>query len=414
MVNTAFNGTSPSAGVRLAGPDVASATASPTGSSHLTAVDGLRGLAALAIVIYHLFTNAQSPELRIAGINILRPLHDGWAGVNLFLVLSGFCLFWPYARDPNRRLTFGDYLGRRIRRIVPAYYASLLLIPFIYWFLEVAGISKNHQVLPRSIADVFLHLTLLHSLFAETIRTWNGVTWSLGLEWTWYLLFPLALWLFRRTGAIRGLLVLTLLTVAYRVGLYLWFGPGDAYPLTEIEWTFALRSFVLGRLFEFSIGMYVASRLAQGKVRPYTWAFAIVACPLVLLAAHRATPTDCFLPVRDMLYGVAGGLLLLAGTTPGHNPVRALLSSRFLKKTGECSYSLYLLHMPIVVCVCELLSRTGVHGPVAFLFSFIALPVILLMSRVAYHSFEEPFMRHSPRAPAYGSPKHAYAGVVSD
>ncbi|MGH7213847.1 MAG: acyltransferase family protein, partial [Tepidisphaeraceae bacterium] len=196
-----------------------SLTAAP---SHIEAVDGLRGLAALMIVVFHLFGEMSGPAWRpLFGINVLRPVHDFWWGVNLFLVLSGFCLFWPYARDPRRKLHFVEFMKRRARRVIPAYYAAMLIVPVltvvIVWG---SGLQIHRVLLPHGWHDVLLHALLLHSLTPETLHSWHPPAWSLGVEWIWYLGFPLAVWLFRRAGAVWGMVILTLVTVGYRVGLY--------------------------------------------------------------------------------------------------------------------------------------------------------------------------------------------------
>jgi len=74
--------------------DTIATNQSPRISAHLDGVDGLRGVASLAIVTHHMFDACDMPQLRIHHINVLRPLDDFPAGVDLFLVLSGFCLFF--------------------------------------------------------------------------------------------------------------------------------------------------------------------------------------------------------------------------------------------------------------------------------------------------------------------------------
>ncbi len=194
----------PAAPTVLAAAPPAPALRGKAVATHLDAVDGLRGMAALLIVVYHCFTNVDSPEWRpILGVNLLRPLTDGWCGVNLFLVLSGFCLYWPFARNPQRRMSYASHMKRRSLRILPAYYASLLLVPAMYLLMRCCGASVDLDG-PRSWTDAILHLTMLHSFSAEAFSSWNGVTWSLGLEWCWYLLFPLAVWIAEARHRISG------------------------------------------------------------------------------------------------------------------------------------------------------------------------------------------------------------------
>jgi len=371
---------------------------SPRLSVHVDSIDGLRGLAALTIVVFHLFQHFGCPELRpFWHLNVFRPLHDGWCGVNLFLVISGFCLFWPYALDSQRPLVLRSFFMRRILRIVPAYYASLMIVPVCFTLLHFAGLSDSSAWPRHGLTDIILHLTLLHSLLGDTIHSWNGVTWTLGLEWLWYLMFPLMVWAFRHFGAPRALALVAVATIGYRLLLYMLLGPSAELPLARQEDAFALRVFVLGRLLEFGMGMFVAWWLATRSV-PDGAIGGIIFCGLVLLAvAHVCTPVDVFLPVRDNLYGVAFALFLLVTAAPSQHGLRRLFDNRFLRGVGEYSYSLYLFHMPLVALVCGVIRVAGATGPAAFLLSLLSVPVILFCCRLAFLAFEAPYLRAKHR-----------------
>jgi peptidoglycan/LPS O-acetylase OafA/YrhL len=372
--------------------------------SHVEGIDGLRGLAALWIACFHIFTGAGMPEFRPwRQINLLRPMHDGWAAVNFFLVLSGFCLFWPYARQASRECHYKGYFLNRIRRIVPAYYASLLIVPALYIGMHWFGIRQgDSSEIPNSWLDVAAHLTLLHSLIPETFYSWNHVTWSLGLEWTWYLAFPFALWLFRRVGAGRGLLILIAITLAYRCGLYVICGPADSSSSTG----FAMWRRVLlpGRLAEFGMGMYVAAQFAKhfsGNADPFfrqLFGRPIVALGLCLVAmalAHLLLPLDTYLPFRDGAYGLAFSFLLVAVADPNRGFVQRAFSGRLLDGLGQCSYSLFLLHMPIANGVTGFFRLHGITGAKNFLFSLAALPLMIFVARLSYRFIEAPFLRRA-------------------
>jgi len=371
--------------------------------SHVAGIDGLRGLAAFSISIFHIFIGAGMPAYRPwRHINLLRPMHDGWAAVNFFLVLSGFCLFWPYARQASRQCHYKGYLLNRIRRIVPAYYASLLIVPALYILMHWFGINRGeHTETLDSWLDVGAHLLLLHSLLPGTFHM-NQVCWSLGLEWTWYLAFPLALWLFRRVGAGRGLLILTGITLAYRCGLYVIAGPAGLNP--NSGYTMWVRVLLPGRLAEFGVGMYVAAQLAKnyrGNANPFTgWLFgrpltALGFCVVAMVAAHLLLPLDTYLPFRDMTYGLAFAFLLVAAADPARGFVQRAFSGRLLDGLGQCSYSLFLLHMPIAIGVAGFLRLHGIDGAKNFLFSLAALPLMILVARLSYRFIEAPFLKRA-------------------
>jgi len=357
---------------------------------HLGSVDGLRGIAALTVVIHHLFNCSGFPELRpFLNVNLLRPLHDGWIGVNLFLVLSGFCLFWPLARDPARVLHFGSFMRRRFWRIVPAYYASLILVPLALWLQHRIGLWNGPANGPNSGLDVVLHLLLLQSFAAESFRSWNSLTWSLGLEWTWYLFFPIAVWMFRKVGPRRGVAVLGASTLIYTVAAYLVVGPSNRLGL---EQEFAIRNFLFARLWEFGLGMLVASWIAQHTLSRRRTLLALAAVPVLLVIGHATSSVDPMLPVRNTIYGVAFALLLLAATGSAGNPLHRVLEARWLRQIGESSYSLYLFHLPVVFLVTTLLSRTDFSGVTRFFLSLLSLPLIVWLAKWEFRAFEHPFL----------------------
>jgi peptidoglycan/LPS O-acetylase OafA/YrhL len=366
----------------------------PVLPGHLDCVDGLRGLAALIVVVHHCFTRSGNPELRLwHHVNVLRLVHDGWVGVNLFLVLSGFCLFWPYARNRARRLDFREFITRRALRIVPAYYLSLPFTSLIYvistYGFHLAIKPSAYSAFPSGVGDVILHLAMLHSLTAATIQSWNSVTWSLGQEWTWYLVFPVMVWLFRRFGPVIAFATLAAVMIGYRVFLYAHFGHAANYP---IHYELALRVFVLGRLYEFGAGMYVAWWLANREINRTLTMISLTALPILLIAGHLSTSTDAFLPIRDMTYGTAFACLVFATVSPHKSIVQRVVASKGMRSVGEYSYSLYLFHLPLVAAICAVLQTHGLKGYETFFVSLLLMPAILLFSRGVYLTVEKPFL----------------------
>lgn len=353
-------------------------------------MDGLRGIAALMIVVYHAFTESGNPEWRIfGGFNVLRIVHDGWCGVNLFLVLSGFCLFWPYARDERRRMEFGKFMQKRFWRIVPAYYASLLLVPLLEWFFVRIGYFHQPLSLPKDAADFVLHLLLLQSLSPEAIWSWNGVTWSLGLEWTWYLCFPLAVWLFRKRGAGFGMMILVGITIVYSLSAFFAFGPNAGLPS---KLGFTLRSLLPARLAEFGFGMFAAWYLARYTPSARQTKLALLSLGPLFVLAHMAMPIELFFPVRQGLYGLAFFLVVALAGSARPNVVRTVCEWRWTQRLGESSYSLYLFHLPFLRGAAGFLASLGINGPARFFLSLLTIPAILVIARWCYLFFEKPFL----------------------
>jgi peptidoglycan/LPS O-acetylase OafA/YrhL len=180
-------------------------------------LDGLRAIACLGVLSFHVSFIA-------GGRGIWTSLHDthdipgmlaylagtlayaGYAGVILFFLLSGFLLFLPYAKAllfesswPGLR----RFYLRRIFRILPGYYAVLFLL-ILFFHPEFLNASHRHA----------LWLFLTFTMSQRLANTLNGVFWSLGVEFQFYLLLPIFAWLFslivRRGTLRRRMLKLTL------------------------------------------------------------------------------------------------------------------------------------------------------------------------------------------------------------
>ena len=140
---------------------------------------------------------------------------------DFFVVLTGFVLFLPFARRPERIDEFQarTYLWRRMRRIVIPYYVALayavLLPQFLVVVMRLFGREASWQPMP-SLGDWLSHLTFSHMFFADHWSTMNGSLWTMSLEMQLYLLFPLLLIAANRWGW-RALVVAIVVSVIFRM-----------------------------------------------------------------------------------------------------------------------------------------------------------------------------------------------------
>jgi peptidoglycan/LPS O-acetylase OafA/YrhL len=139
----------------------------------------------------------------VAGINfVLASIPAiGHIGVNLFLVISGFCLAYPFVRDPTylQRMSLRKFCLRRVSRIVPAYYASFLVVAAVSLLASKLLPDRRHMVLSNPL-DYILHALCLHNFSVDHVSSINGSYWSLALEFQLYFAFPLLLALMFRFG----------------------------------------------------------------------------------------------------------------------------------------------------------------------------------------------------------------------
>lgn len=346
-------------------------------------IDGLRGVAVLAVILFHLDRHA---------------LAGGFTGVDVFFVISGYVVCGSLLR--HSQPSFGAWLGsfylRRLRRLLPNLLLSLgvtalgvaLLIPpqenraiLLTGIKALYGWSNNHLA-----ADA-------HDYFAASADLNPFVhTWSLGVEEQFYLVFPLLLWAIgcRQAGAAgvgrRRLAVLLSLIAASLTLSWFWSAtaPSQAFFLMP------------SRFWEMALG--AALLLAQqrgwpapGQGRAWLLPFGALLLGIALLF----TPERGGFPAPAALPAVLGTLALLqAGPGPGGRFLPWRPVERALLLCGLLSYSLYLWHWPVVVFL------RWTWGLESLATRLAALVLTALLAFLAYRFLEEP-VRRNPLPPLH-------------
>ena len=365
--------------------------ASPKPPTHYPFVDGVRGITALYVVLNHIWTRF----VVIAEAGTLPPwfhlLKFGHVAVAIFIVLSGFCLMLPIAHRGGFVLP-PDFLKRRARRILPAYYAAMLLSLALGVALPV--ILPPHS---REWQGLVLHTVMLHNWTPRWSIAINGPFWSIALEWQIYFIFALILIPLRqRYGRLATLAVAGGLSV-----LPLFFKLGGTNP-----WFLLL--FVQGML----AAEWVARppRLSAKALSTLATLLFLLSGGLELLVWRDSFPwprapwlANAVLVGLDLLLGSATVALLLTGVLAPHvTPLRGvfqLLGSRPLVLLGSFSYSIYLLHDPLLALGIHYARPLIVAAPLqAFPFVLSTLlPVVLGLSWLFHLAFERPFLRSPNR-----------------
>jgi peptidoglycan/LPS O-acetylase OafA/YrhL len=309
---------------------------------------------------------------------------NGWVGVDLFFVLSGYLIARHLVRAGlgSERFALGRYLMLRALRIVPAYYAVLLLV--------AAGVFPLFAVAPDALGyRTAYHLLFLQDYLPSDI---NVVFWSLGVEEKFYLLAPiLVLLLARMTGwrlwTILVVLIL-LLPLFLRGGVLIAVGSEMSYP----EFWRTFRSPFHMAMEGLLIGVAIALAEKAGAIRR-SRKCGLLVLPLGFIAlgawlgTHdfmaRIGPEDVLLqpPLIALLAGVIVlGAVQLAGVAMPMQPPFTWLA--------RLSYSLYLIHYPLIPMAMALAQP---HGSTAFWTWYLAasLGAALLL----HFGVERPFLR---------------------
>ncbi len=315
----------------------------------LDVLDGLRGIAALYVVLHHAATEFTEESLSTAARLVRAGLRPGHFAVAVFIVLSGFCLFRSVLCSTDRRLQGGliGYLGRRARRILPPYYAalaaSMLLIANVPGLDRPTG-SRWDRALPAFEPGVVVsHLILVHNLNERWIFRIDPPLWSVATEAQIYLVFPVLLMVWRRLG----------ISVTLAVALLLGFGIAMFAEVCQQPALAQLCPWYLGL---FAMGMTGASWASSGCVirgsRVTTWTTGFLAVVLGF-AASRTDAIDRSVMFMDLIVGAASTVLIVVLTRPGRR--HGLLASRPARRLGAFSYSLYLTHFPVLALAGKIL-----------------------------------------------------------
>ena len=327
----------------------------------------LRGLAAFGVLAVHVSMLTEH-ALRLHGY--LPRLTLGEAGVDLFFVISGVIMVYASADLFGRRHAPLWFFARRAVRIVPLYWAvsGLVLAPFLLARIDLAAVDLSWQAVVASF------------LFVPYARpsglTWPllQVGWTLNFEMFFYLVFAAALVL-RRGFAVATISLFFTALVAIR--------------FTGGEWPVWFEFFSRPVILEFCFGMSIALGFVHGyRLPPVLAAGLIVAACAALLAT-------IYLEVghwRVIVWGVPAAAIV-AGVLSFEKKAAAGLVGRGFALLGDASYSLYLVHLPVMLAVSRLLPRLidPAVWPWLSIASMALLPIVAAF--VTYFLFERPVTR---------------------
>ncbi len=372
--------------VAIAEPALAHA-ARPGGSSNKRTLDVLRGLAAMAVLIFHL-----GAPMALLGVKIPGYL-AGEAGVQMFFVLSGY-LIGASILNP-RQLSRREYIWKRVFRILPLYYFSIVVALLL--------VNANPLMSRSGIKDIIAHILLIQIFFAKYRTAINGVWWTLSIEWLFYIFMLIVAKAFR--GPRSGWLVATgmlVLGVVWRVWMWETY---QGHPTSLNN----LYKQLPGLADIFACGMFLALIMHDPRMRAWCshktraaigLAVSSVAVVALLWKYDAESPSVApqlywhspwMVIVWPLAFGVAcAGVVLCIQRF--EDPLRPVLKWTGLAYLGIISYSLYLMH-PFVLGTMFRAYRHSQPAAAAWLMIPYVITMTIVLCSVTFYLVEQPFMR---------------------
>jgi peptidoglycan/LPS O-acetylase OafA/YrhL len=342
--------------------------------AHYVALDHVRALAAFMVFSWHFLHGREGQPIPYEGVPALFPLallDEGHTGVALFMTLSGY-LFAKLL--DGKAIHYPSFIWNRFLRLFPLLAVVIIAAGVVNW---LRGESLRAYAISVAAGIVLPSLP-------------NG-GWSITVEFHYYLILPLFLWLFRRSRWLP--LIIVAAALAVRTGLYLHRG--------EIQ---SLAYFtIVGRVDQFCLGMMAFHLRGTGHRRHlvpllvilgfmgfYQW-FDAAGGYYAMPSYPSPSPLWVVLPTLEGLaYGIAvawydGAFVQAAGPL-----------SRFVGRMGEYSYSIYLLHFFVVFDAARFVSTHLMNGPsypVALAWAAVAFVLMMIPGYLSFRFVEAPFLR---------------------
>ncbi|MEU6645629.1 acyltransferase family protein [Saccharomonospora sp. NPDC046836] len=334
-------------------------------------LQGLRALAAVLVVIYHVWLG------RISG------------GVDVFFFVSGFLITGQLYRAGTRgRIAFQPMWGRMIKRLFPAAMTVLLATVAVGYVLLPEG--RWFQTIREVVASaLFLENWRLAADSADYFAQHGQASvvqhfWSLSIQGQFYLVWPLlvagVVLLARRMGADLRATLCTVLAAVFAASLAysVWLTAADQ-PLAYFTSLTRVWEFALGGVLALMIDSLVLARWLR-MVLGWLGVAGLISCGLILQVGTVFPGFAALWPT------VSAALVLIAGTTSSRAGADRILSSRPLAYLGDLSYSLYLWHWPVLLFYLAARDReeVGLRG------GAIVIAVSLVLAALTYHLVEKP------------------------
>ena len=349
---------------------------------HLPALTGLRFVLAIWVILHHLTGKGMMLEPWVQSLpsGLQSLVRGGYLAVGTFFVLSGFVLARSYGEKEWNRGSLMRYGVARIARVYPGYLLSLLIVsPFIYRSLFAGGAGSSRRA--TLIADYGL---VLQGWTGSLGVGWNTPAWSLSCELFFYLCFPVLLLYFAKPTwpriAAAAAISIVLPIVLAQLHVPAWWKP-----------FYHIADFLVGIVASHLLDAFHSSSWASDWSfrRAGLWLYGFAGSAGALLVAFPGFLRGV-LDLNSALRPL--NVAVLIGLAIGGGLAARMLSSRLLKYLGKASYSMYILHVPLLWWYSRYMWRgpSAASGTTA---AMIYIAGVIVISAIAFEVVEEPANR---------------------
>lgn len=366
---------------------------------HISGLDGLRGLAILAVIWHNSVSNSNWHPTTLIGRLLDVSANMGWLGVQLFFVLSGFLITGILLDEKNTTHRFRNFYARRALRIFPLYYVTLACLLIIFPAIHSAFDGKHTEISHQIWYWLYLANWTIPVIGGPGIVSHF---WSLSVEEQFYLFWPFAVMLLKRKSLLQLCVALIVSAIVFRWYLFQYgieFAQWRAYEFTVARWD----------------GLAIGAVLAIGMREP-KWVGVIrkamlpviglstgyVLLVVALTHGYAAVPEEAGLVINQTVAAVLFGMIIFSvvvTSSDSHRWWSRVVWSYPLRIAGKYSYAMYVFHYPIIVWLSHELNQHlhELQQPTTTLHVVGQACVVTLLSFVltliSWHVLERPCLR---------------------
>lgn len=315
--------------------------------THIPALDGLRGIAIILVMLFHLTYFRPGGALDAAFLGLTK---YGWTGVDLFFVLSGFLITGILLEAKGAPNYFKNFYTRRALRIFPLYYGFVAFLIFVYPLASAQFRAERHILVENRWWVLGYAVNWIVAWTGDFSRTplGTGGFWSLAIEEQYYLVWPAVVVLLSRRALFRVCIGIALFSLLVRF----------AMAFAGFAWA-AVNFVTFARFDGLALGgaLALVARTASGltPLRRFAWAAAGLALAglafihVVFIRSHHTSAPKVTAMQLALLPILWASTLVLTQTAATSSLIGAITRAPLLRTFGKYSYSLYLFHGHLVL-----------------------------------------------------------------